>query len=426
MENHDEGRSTATMDLGNVSRPYKEVHRFWSRGDRFGRYEVQAQVGEGSMGRVYRAVDPLAMREVAIKTLRSEYMTEETTEAYRRRFVREAQAAGGLAHPNVVRIYDGGEDFLVMELLEGEPLGAMLRRRGALPVDSALRILRSVAGALDHAHARGIVHRDVKPGNIMMCSDGEPKLMDFGLAVMDGEELSVDDKFLGTPAYMAPEQIARGDASLRSDLFSLAVVAYEMLTGQRPFQGADLGAITWNVVHEPAPAITSIANLPPAFDAVFDRALAKNPLERFDMAADFARALEMATRALRDQHTTDVAGVAARLRHSLPDAVLHVAIDGCVLEVGSDPVGALVLIDGRRVGTTPLALTQMPSGEHTLRVIHAGYAPVQMSFVADAGRAPSALHFTLYPMDVHGIAAAPAASVFPGLADAMFEPRFES
>ncbi|HSF04095.1 MAG TPA: serine/threonine-protein kinase, partial [Solirubrobacterales bacterium] len=225
------------------------------RGPRsFGRYEVVEEIGNGAMGRVYRGFDPLVRRSVAIKTVRSEHLATGSADEYLRRFRREAQAAGRLSHPHIVSIYDVGEDYFVMEFLEGTSLEALLRQRVKLEVAEALRLLAPVADALDYAHKAGIVHRDIKPGNIMVLAEGRPKLMDFGVAHLDASVMTRAGEILGSPSYMAPEQIAGGEeVSARSDLFSLAVVAYEAVTGRKPFEGTSLTNIIYRVVHEDAP-----------------------------------------------------------------------------------------------------------------------------------------------------------------------------
>jgi TonB family protein len=264
-------------------------------GRRCGRYEVQQEIGEGAMGRVYRAFDPLVRRVVAIKTIKPENLTKETAEEYLRRFRREAQAMGPLSHPNIVSVYDVGEDYFVMEYVEGISLQSLLTQRAPLTVAEALRIMAPVAEAIDYAHRFGIVHRDIKPANILIQPDGQPKLMDFGVARLSTSVTTGSGQFFGSPSYMAPEQIA-GDKStpltLSADLFSFGVVAYEVLTGRRPFLGDSVAAIIYRIVHEPAPCPRTLnERLPPHYDKVFHRALAKQPDQRFPNALSFMTAL---------------------------------------------------------------------------------------------------------------------------------------
>src|SRR5687767_12047616 len=217
---------------------------------KYGRYIRGAEIGTGSMGRVFRAVDPLAKRVVAIKTLRAECRGLSTEAVYRQRFLREAEAAGRLSHPSVVRIFDQGDGYLVMELLTGKLLSTLQRERGTFTLAEAVPILATVADALDHAHARGVIHRDVRPANVLVQEDGTTKLLDFGLSRFVGEGVAPGDRFTGSVWYMAPEQITDGVATAQSDLFSLGAVAYEMLTGHRPFDGDNVGTVTYRIVFE--------------------------------------------------------------------------------------------------------------------------------------------------------------------------------
>jgi TonB family protein len=262
--------------------------------ERFGRYEVIDEIGDGAMGRVYRAWDPAVKRAVAIKTIKSEYLTRDTATEYLRRFLREAQSAGGLNHPAIVRVFDLGEDYLVMELIEGQTLHRLIREQGRLAPEEALRLLAPVADAVDHAHRSGIVHRDIKPANIMVQPDGQPKLMDFGVAKIEASVMTTAGQVLGSPSYMSPEQIAGEKVTGRSDVYSLAVVAYEMLTGQPPFLGKTITQVIYQVMHEvPPPPRQWNAALPARYDDVFARALAKSPAARFGTAGEFVTALDV-------------------------------------------------------------------------------------------------------------------------------------
>ena len=261
---------------------------------KFGRHEVLGEIGDGAMGRVYRAFDPLVRRPVAIKTVKSEHLSKDTAEEYLKRFRREAQAAGGLSHPHIVSVFDVGEDYFVMELLEGVTLQALVKEKGRLEPAEALRILAPVADALDYAHRAGIVHRDIKPANIMVLPDGRPKLMDFGVAHLEESVMTAAGQFLGSPSYMAPEQMTSGEATARGDLFSLAVVAYEVLTGQKPFPGENITSVMYKVIHEEAaPPRKWNFDLPPRYDDVFAKALAKNPADRYATAGAFTAALDL-------------------------------------------------------------------------------------------------------------------------------------
>ena len=258
----------------------------------FGRYEVLGEVGQGSMGRVYRAFDPMARRIVAVNTLRPEHVCGPEAEEYLLRFRREAQAAACLVHPNIVTIFDVGEDYFAMELLEGATLQAILRERGSLAVDEALRVLGPLAAAMDYAHSRGTIHRDIKPANLFVLADGRPKVMDFGIAHLTSAVITAGGQVFGSPAYMAPEQITKGEVTVATDEFSLAVVAYETLTGRKPFEGETITPILYSVVNtDPPPPSSWNPELPPPFDDVFRRALAKDPTARFPTPGAFVAAL---------------------------------------------------------------------------------------------------------------------------------------
>jgi len=259
---------------------------------RLGRYEIEKLIGVGAMGRVYRAHDPAVGRPVAIKTVRPDHADRSRAQEYMQRFQREARAAGALSHPNIVSVFDVGEDFLVMELLDGVDLAHYLERHGPMERAQALELFSGVADAIDTAHANGVIHRDLKPSNIMLLSNGRPKLMDFGVARMESSAMTRTGEVLGSPSYMAPEQIAGLAIDGRADIFSLGVVIYEALTGQRPFQGDTITTVIYKVVNQPAvPLRHWRADLPESLDAVFARVLAKDPGERFDSARALVAAL---------------------------------------------------------------------------------------------------------------------------------------
>ena len=262
--------------------------------ERFGRYEVLAEIGDGAMGRVYSAWDPRVSRVVAVKTVKAELLAGDTAAEYLKRFRREAQAAGSLNHPQVVRVFDIGDDFLVMEFVEGQTLRALIRSAGRVKPEETLRLLGPVADAIDHAHRAGIVHRDIKPANVIVQPDGQPKLMDFGVAHLAASVMTTAGQVLGSPSYMAPEQIAGLEVTGRADVYSLAVLTYEMLTGQPPFQGQTITQVIYRVMHEPAPPPRKWnAALPARYDDVFARGLAKDPEARFATAGEFVAALDL-------------------------------------------------------------------------------------------------------------------------------------
>ena len=262
--------------------------------ERFGRYEVLAEIGDGAMGRVYTAWDPAVSRVVAVKTIKAEYRTGEKADEYMKRFGREVRAAGGLSHAAIVRVYDGGDDYVVMEYVEGRTIKALLREQGRLEPREALRLLGPIAEAVDLAHAAGLVHRDIKPANIMVQLDGQPKLMDFGVVHVEASVMTAAGQILGSPSYMSPEQIMGAEATSAFDVYSLAVVAYEMLTGQPPFQGATITQVIYRVMHDqPPPPRMWNAALPARYDEVFACALAKDPARRFSTAGELVAALDL-------------------------------------------------------------------------------------------------------------------------------------
>ncbi len=266
-----------------------------------GRYEIVAELGRGAMGAVFRARDPKIDRTVAIKTIAVPASSKHDAEHYRQRFFREAQAAGRLSHPGIVTIYDVGEDeathtpFIVMECVEGDSLDRVVAATAAkkLPREIALKLLRQIAEALDYAHRQGIVHRDIKPANIMVTTEGQPKIADFGIAKLAMAETTLPGHVVGTPAYMSPEQLNGKAVDGRSDLFSVGVIAYWLLTGVKPFDGDTLTEICVQVVtKDPAPPSEIAPDLNIDVDYVLSRALAKDPAMRYQSGSEMAADLD--------------------------------------------------------------------------------------------------------------------------------------
>ena len=250
------------------------------------------------MGVVYLGRDPVIGRRVALKTIRATAEDDSEQREFNERFMREAQAAGTLSHPNIVTIHDVGEEvetqtsFIAMEYVEGKNLKQLLKEKVAFSWDRIAEIVMSVADALDYAHRRGIVHRDVKPANIILTTDGTVKITDFGIAKIETSSLTETGQFLGTPNYMSPEQVTGEAVDGRSDLFSLGVVLYELLTKRKPFIGDNLTSISYKIVHEEYPAPqTYDATIPGEFGPILARALAKDPAARFQCGKDFHAAL---------------------------------------------------------------------------------------------------------------------------------------
>ena len=269
---------------------------------RIGRYKILGELGRGAMGIVYKADDPNLDRAVALKTIVLEADAEGRKE-YERRFFLEAKAAGKLNHPNIVTVYDFGEEdgvaYLAMELVEGTDLRERLKdsKGEGLPAMEAVDVAQQIAEGLGYAHERGIVHRDIKPGNIMLQPRGQAKIMDFGLARMRvADHKTSTGMVLGTPKYMSPEQVAGQPVDQRSDIFSLGIVLHEMLTGQRLFAGEDAPQMMHNVVHvEHEPPTRIKPELPSMLDFVVARALKKDPALRyqdaFELSADLGNCL---------------------------------------------------------------------------------------------------------------------------------------
>ncbi len=270
---------------------------------KIGRYVVQGELGRGAMGIVYRAQDPAIGRTVAVKTIRiGQFNDEREIKHVQDRMMREAQAAGILSHNNIVTIYDiqhdEGTAFIFMEFVDGDTLEKMLLTESPIDKQVILRILHQAAEALDYAHQRGIIHRDVKPANIMVRKDGVAKIADFGIARMQSHSLTQTGQILGTPNYMSPEQISGKPVDGRADQYSLAVMLYEVLTGEKPFVADSLPTLLFRVVSEmPQPAPRLNPTLSTTIDEVLQRALAKNPDDRFPTCLDFMRTLEQACQA---------------------------------------------------------------------------------------------------------------------------------
>lgn len=264
-----------------------------------GRYQILTELGRGAMGVVYKAYDPTINRFVAIKTISLAAPDAAEGREYRARFLREAEAAGRLSHLGIVAIFDIGEDartsspFIVMEYVAGRSLEEIIPSDGSLPLHTSLKVIQEVAEALAYAHSQGVVHRDVKPSNIMIAEDGHAKIADFGIAQLNVMDSARPDGTWGTPAYMSPEQI-RGDAvDGRSDLFSLGIVLYTLLTGHRPFQGNSNHTISLGIVNrEPVPASALNVDLAPELDGVIARAMAKSPAERYQTGTEMALDLQ--------------------------------------------------------------------------------------------------------------------------------------
>ncbi len=255
------------------------------------------------MGIVYKAQDPAIGRTIAIKSIHLHELTDEAErDRLRERLFREAQSAGILSHPGIVTIYDIAEEngmaYIFMEFVNGPPLEKMLRHEQTPDKETLLSIFRQTAAALDYAHKKGIVHRDIKPSNIMIHEDGTAKVTDFGVAKIISQEMTLAGTMLGTPSYMSPEQVQGGAISGRADQFSLAVVAYEVLTGEKPFSAEYMPTLLYKIVREdPLPPQRLNSTLGPQVEPVFRKAMSKNPADRFETCTDFVNALAAACNA---------------------------------------------------------------------------------------------------------------------------------
>jgi len=377
----------------------------------YGRYKVLEELGQGSMGIVYKAHDPNLDLILAVKVLRAECLQGETLV---KRFLAEARVLGRLDHPNIVRVYNVDEDqgtvYIAMEFLEGEALNDLAKRKRFLHGEIA-DLGAKIAEALGYAHSKGVVHRDVKPGNILVRSDGKPKITDFGIARIEdtAEHLRTQaGEVLGTPAYMSPEQVLSEPVDGRSDIFSLGIILYELCAGERPFQGDSLGAV-FQAITQAAPVPLSERNpeVPAALAEVVERCLRRNPADRFQSGEELAAALRVC---LRKESPPEPApkgaqelprkgtpawvfavalavlaaagggiyhftrgrdAVAPPAATSAPAAVPKEAAVGS-LRLATIPAGARVFLDGASKGETPLRLEATP-GKHEVRIALAGY-----------------------------------------------------
>ncbi len=264
----------------------------------FGRYQVIEPLGKGAMGTVYKGKDPAIDRLVALKTIRLDAIADPSEiQELRERLNREAKAAGNLSHPNIVTIYDvgmqGNLQYIAMEYIEGYTLESVLKRNLQLNYRILATIIIQVCSALDYAHKMGIVHRDIKPANIMVMEGFKVKVMDFGIAHFESSSMTQTGVAMGTPNYISPEQLRGKDVTPSSDIFSLGVVLYEMLTHRRPFTGDNISQLVYKILNEDPPAPTDLdPKVPPLFDLILKKSLAKDPNDRYRSAKDFAAAMQ--------------------------------------------------------------------------------------------------------------------------------------
>ena len=326
--------------------------------ERLGKYEIRSVLGRGAMGIVYQAFDPHIERSVALKTIRKDVVDPEVAQEYMARFKNEAKAAGRLHHPNIVGVYEYGEDdtvaYIVMEYVEGTGLREYLNRKASFDFGQLVALMTQMLTALEFAHAHGVIHRDIKPSNLIVNSTGLLKVADFGVARIDTSTLTNVGMVIGTPSYMSPEQCMGEETDPRSDLFSAGVVFYELLTGHKPFEGS-LAAIAYKICNdEPVPPSKLMTlQLPEAVDRLVATAIAKHPAARFQSAAEFSEMLRQVaalTIEVEDSLGRTVVGLGdVRLQAPPPawdDATLSLAEKALARYVG--PMARLIV---RKVAT---------------------------------------------------------------------------
>ena len=339
---------------------------------RIGRYTVDRLIGSGAMGNVFLGRDPDLERAVAVKTVRTHDLPPEAKQIYLDRFKNEARAAARLHHPSIVAVYDVGDDpdagpYLVLEYVAGASLKQVLQGRGPLDPAAAVALAEQIGRALDVAHAARIIHRDIKPDNLLITPEGRAKLADFGVARVPDAALTREGQFLGTPCYAAPETLRSGEYGPRTDLFSFAAVLYEAVSGTRAFPGDEAVAVAHKVLHDEPPPPSAVARggsvVPPAVDAVIMRALSKDASQRPASAGDFAREVRAAyaTAGIVDatgpQATDSSAGIGPPPRPAVARG--NAAVFLAVIAVGVAGAIGLVLVLGHD-DAADLALPPLP------------------------------------------------------------------
>ncbi len=372
----------------------------------FGRYQIISELGKGSMGVVYLAHDPHINRKIALKALREDRLTSDD---YVQRFLKEAKAIGRLSHASIVTVYDVGQDhgtvYIAMEFLEGHPLDQV---RGKLQVKDIINVGIQVAKALHYAHEKGIVHRDIKPPNIIYSEEGTIKVTDFGIAHIDdpdGQEMTRAGEILGTPVYMSPEQVLGRPVDGRTDLYSLGVILYELTTGERPFRGENLASIFRAITNDdPIPPDRLTPDISPVLSRLILKAMARDPSDRISTGKELAELLEQSFDSspqqpdiqtssrkfssilpilliaiflltgaglavyhyLRSPVKPDPFPTTAEIKEAVPDE------KSAILTVNSNPDGARLFLDGEDQGTTPVQL-ETTATKHEVNLELQGY-----------------------------------------------------
>ena len=268
--------------------------------EKINRYEIVALLGEGSIGKVYKAFDPFIKRNVAVKLLKTDFIFGEDHEEFSKRFYKEAQIAGTLNHPNIAVVYDAGEcdnvPYICMEYIKGMPLNQWVQSTNRpILIQKFVSIIKQISDALDYAHAQGVIHRDIKPANVLITDDSQVKILDFGIALFANIRTTKEGKILGTPYYMAPEQVLGQKIDHRVDIFALGVIAFEAITGTIPFKAETITGIITRIAYDQpdkAKNIESLGFVPSAWENVFSKVLAKDPNNRYRTASAFAKDFE--------------------------------------------------------------------------------------------------------------------------------------
>ena len=381
---------------------------------KYGRYNIVSQLGKGSMGEVFLAHDPHIDRKVALKVLQKDHLT---SKAIVNRFIKEAKAIGRLSHPGIVGVYDVGKDhgtiFIAMEFLEGRPLNEAVQSK-KFDTPAILDLCSQVASALDYAHQRGIVHRDIKPSNLIVTENGQVKLTDFGIAHFEDASLTLKTRsgdILGTPAYMSPEQISGKGVDKRSDLYSLGVILYELLTGHRPFTGNNLASLFKAITdHKTTPPIKAEPSIPRGLNAVILKAIEKDPGRRFQSGAEMVSALNRHRPGAKSDFKPFISRVFASPLAWIAMAFITVLAGWqiyrhtivpppvtALVSITSEPSSASIYLNNTFKGRTPMRC-ELPVGTYDVRLTLAEYYESEARIdVRDASEMP--VHLRLIPKE---------------------------
>ena len=314
--------------------------------EKIGKYKISGILGKGAMGIVYKALDPDINREVAVKTVRFDLVSEDESEneEIMERFMREAQSAGKLTHPNIITIFDVGREesltYIVMQFIQGQSLQRLIASGEKLPTTEVVQLYEQICSALDYAHSFGIVHRDVKPGNILLNKEGKPFIVDFGVARVDTSTLTQSGTAVGTPSYMSPEQVMGKKVDNRSDIFSLGCILFELLTGRRPFEAESITTVIYKIINEEPPHLSEVKKgLPVGFGHIINKALAKDPKDRYQSCKELAADLH-------DLDQLSEKTIAITMAKEKPVAVKKVKKRRLGLKLGISIPAILVIIVG--------------------------------------------------------------------------------